>query len=188
MQASFVLDFLPCRPDFIQKTHFTRSDICSRSLSIYQNFFQYCRSTTPQALRTPQTDHRQPENCSMPKLIPSYCPNCDNYNPNDLSVDQNYDFRTYSSLVMGAIPKVFIKYCPPCAKYENVSPAMKQGMSLWQYIHSGEGDDGAYRLHVKIKVVDHQDEQRRLESIVKEENAKFGRKTKSHWWDRKSAA
>ncbi|MCJ1389139.1 hypothetical protein MMC18_001993 [Xylographa bjoerkii] len=126
----------------------------------------------------------------MPQPIPSYCPNCDNYNPRDSSVDKKYDFRTYSSFVIGSIPKVLIKYCPPCAKYGIVSPAMKEGMSLWEYMHSDEGDDSAYRLHVKIKVVDHQDAQRRLDHIVKEENARFGRKTKTraHWWGRRSAA
>ncbi|MCJ1399432.1 hypothetical protein MMC11_002634 [Xylographa trunciseda] len=124
----------------------------------------------------------------MPRLIPSYCPNCDNYNPNDPSVDQTHVYKTYSPLVIGSVPKALIKYCPPCAKYGPVSPAMKEGMSLWEFMHSDEGEDSAYRLHVKIKVVDHQDAQRRLDHIVKEENAKFGRKTKSHWWDRKSAA
>ena len=123
-----------------------------------------------------------------PQPIPSYCPNCDNYNPYDPSVDQYYDFQSYSSFVMGSIPKVFIKYCPPCAKYGTVSPAMKQGMSLWEYMHSDEGDDGAYRHHVKNKVVDHQAARRRLDQIVKEENEKYGRKTKSRWWDRNNAA
>ncbi|MCJ1385087.1 hypothetical protein MMC17_008205 [Xylographa soralifera] len=123
----------------------------------------------------------------MPQLIPSYCPNCDNYNRNDPSVDQTLEFRTYSCLVIGSIPKALIKYCPPCAKNGNVSPAMKEGMSLWEYMHSNEGDDYVDRLAVKIKVADHQDAQRKLENIVKEENAKFGKKKKSHWWTRKSA-
>ena len=123
----------------------------------------------------------------MPQLIPSYCPKCDNYNRNDPSVDQSRDFKTFSCLVIGSIPKALIKYCPPCAKYGNVSPPMKEGMSLWEYLHSNEGDDFADRLDVKIKVLDHQDAQRKLENIVNEENEKFGKKKKSHWWSRKSA-
>lgn len=120
----------------------------------------------------------------MPQRVPSYCPHCGSYNPDDLSLDHHRDWTTHSSDMAGC-PKVVIKYCPPCFKYsDDVRSSMRLGISLYRFLNfSDEGDD-LYRQRVRERIEKYREKQKMLEQIEEEENDNFAKAQKRHWWSR----
>ncbi|MCJ1473857.1 hypothetical protein MMC13_002510 [Lambiella insularis] len=117
----------------------------------------------------------------MPQRVPSYCPRCDTYVPDDPSVDHHRDWTTHSSDMAGC-PKVVVKYCSHCIDAaEAIRTSMKEGISLYGFLNTGAEGNDVYRQRVKAKIEKHR---AKLGLVARTEEGVGGKSDKKHWWNR----